>query len=127
MTLIQLAALFTEQKTWLVATTALGRDALHVYFGLSVFMAVRLLWRRPGGGPAAWLGVLVLAVIGEWLDMTTQANNAMVLPLAAHWHDIWNTMFWPTVLLFVGHWLQPKAGPASEASGEDAERRLEQA
>lgn len=127
MTLIELAALFTEQKTWLVASTALGRDALHVYFGLGLFIAIRLLWRRRGGGVAAWLAVLVLAVTGEVLDMTTQANNAMVLPASAHWHDIWNTMFWPTVLLFVGHWLRPKAGPLSEPSGEDAERGLEQA
>lgn len=126
MTLIEIAALFTEQKTWLVASTALSRDALHIYFGLGLFVAVRLMWRGRGGGRAAWLAVLALAATGEWLDMTTQANNSMVLPPEAHWHDIWNTMFWPTILLLVGHWLQSEA-PPTESSGEDAERRLEQA
>ena len=40
-------------------------------------------------------------------------------------------MFWPTVLLLVGRWLQPKAKSSADApdemSGEDAERRFEQA
>ena len=35
---------------------------------------------------------------GEWLDMTVEASDAAVQPDAAHWHDIWNTMFWPAVL-----------------------------
>jgi hypothetical protein len=130
MTLVELAALFTQQKSWLVASTALGKDALHIYFGLALFIAVRLIWRRRRGGwLAAWLAVLVMACGGEWLDMTAEASRAAVQPDAAHWHDIWNTMFWPTVLLLVGRWLQPPGKlPADEpVSGEDAERGFEQA
>ena len=129
MTLIELAALFTEQKNWLVASTQLGKDALHVYFGMALFLAVRLLWRRRGGWLAAWFAVLVMACGGEWLDLTAEVSRAAVQPDAAHWHDIWNTMFWPTMLLIVGQWLQPRAQPGADAdaSGEDAERRFEQA
>ena len=40
-------------------------------------------------------------------------------------------MFWPTVLLLVGRWLQPRPDtppePVEAMSGEYAERRLEQA
>lgn len=127
MTLIELASLFEERKSWLVTASDLGKDALHIYFGLALFMLVRLAWRWRGGWVAAWLAVLVMACGGEWLDMTVEFSNAAIQPDAAHWHDIWNTMFWPTVLLLVGRWLQPVAQPRADVSGEDAERRLEQA
>ena len=127
MTLIELASLFEERKSWLVTASDLGKDALHIYFGLALFMLVRLAWRWRGGWVAAWLAVLVMACGGEWLDMTAEFNNAAIQPDAAHWHDIWNTMFWPTVLLLVGRWLQPVVQPRADVSGEDAERRLEQA
>ncbi|OWQ90585.1 hypothetical protein [Sphingopyxis witflariensis] len=131
MTLIELAALFEERKSWLVTTDDLSKDALHIYFGLALFVTVRLIWRRRGGWLVAWLAVLAMACGGEFLDMTAEANRAAIQPDAAHWHDIWNTLFWPTVLLIVGRWLQPAAradAPAPNAlSGENAERGLEQA
>ena len=125
MTLIEIAALFTEQKTWLVASAGLSKDALHIYVGLALFVAVRLVWRWRGGWLAAWLAVLAMACGGEWLDLTAEYNRSAIQPDAAHWHDIWNTMFWPTVLLLVGRWLQPQRGAAD--LGDNAERRLEQA
>ena len=125
MTLIEIAALFTEQKTWLVASAGLSKDALHIYVGLALFVAVRLVWRWRGGWLAAWLAVLAMASGGEWLDMALEARQSTIQPDAAHWHDIWNTMFWPTVLLLIGRWLQPQRGAAD--LGDNAERRLEQA
>ncbi len=131
MTLIEFASLFTERKSWLVSSTDLSKDALHIYFGLALFVAVRLVWRWRGGWLVAWLAVLVMACGGEWLDLTAEYSRSTIQPDAAHWHDIWNTMFWPTILLLIGRWLHPEARPESDAagelSGEDAERRLEQA
>lgn len=131
MTLIEIAALFEERKSWLVTTADLSKDALHIYFGLALFLLVRLAWRWRGGWLAAWFAVLVMACGGEFLDMTAEVSRAAIQPDAAHWHDIWNTMFWPTALLVVGRWLQPAAradAPAPDRlSGENAERRLEQA
>jgi hypothetical protein len=131
MTLIEFAALFTERKAWLVTSTDLSKDALHIYFGLALFVAVRLVWRWRGGWLVAWLAVLAMASGGEWLDMSLEASQSALQPDAAHWHDIWNTMFWPTILLLIGRWLQPEAKrPDDDAglmSGEDAERSLEQA
>jgi len=133
MTLIELAALFTEQKTWLVDSAGLSKDALHIYFGLALFVVVRLVWRWRGGWLAAWLAVLAMAAGGEWLDIALEARQSTIQPDAAHWHDIWNTMFWPTVLLAIGRWLHPGEKPAPTASdrgrvlGENAERGLEQA
>jgi hypothetical protein len=131
MTLIEIASLFGERKASLVELSGLDKDALHIYFGLTLFLLIRLVWRWRGGWIVAWLAVLAMAVGGEWLDMTREMGDSMLQPDAAHWHDIWNTMFWPTVLLLVGRWLQPRAREAAvtmdEMSGEDAERRFEQA
>ena len=133
MTLIELAALFEERKTWFVTATDLSKDALHIYFGMALFLAVRFAWRWRGGWLAAWFAVLAMACGGEWLDLQAEIGRSAIQPDAAHWHDIWNTMFWPTVLLLVGRWLQP---PAKATVGEEevvpglseyAERRLEQA
>ncbi|ALJ11349.1 hypothetical protein [Sphingopyxis macrogoltabida] len=138
MTLIELASLFEEQKSWLVTGSGLSKDALHIYFGLTLFLLVRLLWRWRGGWVIAWLAVVAMACGGEYLDIAAEASRAAIQPDAAHWHDIWNTAFWPTVFMLVGRWLQPApkapvltpagtdAAP-TENSGEDAERGLEQA
>ena len=131
MTLIEIASLFGERKATLVELSGLDKDALHIYFGLALFLLIRLLWRWRGGWVVAWLAVLAMAVGGEWLDITREMGDSTIQPDAAHWHDVWNTIFWPTVLMLVGRWLQPEARPAADApaemSGEDAERRLEQA
>ena len=131
MTLIEIASLFEDRKASLVELSGLDKDALHIYFGLALFLLIRLMWRWRGGWVIAWLAVLVMACGGEWLDLAAEHSNSAIQPDAAHWHDIWNTIFWPTVLLLVGRWLQPRtkdaAVMASEMSGEDAERRLEQA
>lgn len=144
MTLIEVASLFEERKLWVITATDLDKDALHIYFGLALFLAIRLAWRWRGGWLVAWLVVLVMACGGEWLDLTAEASHTAIQPDAAHWHDIWNTMFWPTVLLLIGRWLQPRPKAAAETrasavdaeagaaetpapSGENAERCLEQA
>ena len=131
MTLIEIASLFEERKVSVIEASGLDKDALHIYFGLALFLFIRLAWRWRGGWLVAWLAVFAMACGGEWLDMTAEISRSSIQPDAAHWHDIWNTMFWPTVLLLVGRWLQPEAKdtPAisDEVSGENAERGLEQA
>ena len=150
MTLIELASLFEARKVSVIEATGLDKDALHIYFGMTLFLLVRLAWRRRGGWVVAWLAVLAMACGGELLDLTAEISKSAIQPDAAHWHDIWNTMFWPTVLLLVGRWLQPgpktpvdtanTAGienPVRESAGgedpaparlrENAERRFEQA
>ncbi|WP_137753837.1 hypothetical protein [Sphingopyxis sp. L1A2A] len=131
MTLIEIASLFEDRKLSIIEASGLGKDALHIYFGLALFLLVRLMWRWRGGWIVAWLAVVAMACGGEWLDMTAEHSRSTIQPDAAHWHDIWNTIFWPSVLLLVGRWLQPQAKDAavmaSKMSGEDAERRLEQA
>lgn len=112
-------------KLYLIDLTGLGRDALHVYAGLAVFLFVRLLWRWRGGWVIAWLAALALASSIEWLDMRAEGQAGVPQPDPAHWHDVWNTMVWPTVLLLIGRWLHPR--PKSEKSGDLADQPLHDA
>lgn len=118
----QLLQLF---KTDVIAATGLAKDALHVYFGLALFLGVRLVWRGPRGWVAAWTAALVMTLTGEWLDMRGERLVGRLQSDAAHWHDIWNTMFWPTVLLLIGRWLYPPAPLAPISADEGTERGSE--
>ncbi|HEV7234244.1 MAG TPA: hypothetical protein VGN36_08355 [Sphingorhabdus sp.] len=112
-------------KLYLLDFTGLGRDALHIYAGLTVFLGVRLLWRWRGGWFAAWLAALALALSIEWLDIRAWGDPNSPRPDPNNWHDIWNTMVWPTVLLLVGPWLQPR-GKNQPESGDFADQSFEQ-
>jgi len=118
---------FQRLKVFLLDETGLAKDALHIYAGMAIFIAVRLLWRWGGGWIAAWLAALALACGAEYLDLRTEFSNSALQPDREHWHDIWNTMFWPTVLMLVGRWLQPEAKPRTGASGDLADQPFEEA
>lgn len=111
MTITNLSADLQLAKLSMLDATGLAKDALHIYFGLTLFLLVRLCWRRRGGWIIAWLAVLLLAVGTEWLDLRGEDLHDALQPDSAHWHDIWNTMFWPTILALVGRWLQPRPVP----------------
>lgn len=89
---------FQTTKLWFVETLGLAKDALHIYVGLSLFLVaiVGLRWRADGWRP--WALVAVAAVGGEVLDMSDTMTAGRPVILAHNWHDVWNTLFWPSVL-----------------------------
>ena len=109
-------------KQFMIDATSLGKDALHVYAGLILFIGMRLMWRRRGGWVLGWLAALSAALIVEYLDIRTELLETNLRPDAEHWKDIWNTMFWPSVLLILGPKLQPRPKPATYASGDLADQ-----
>lgn len=111
-------------KLYFLEMTGLAKDALHIYAGMTVFIAVRLLWRWRGGWFIAWCAALALALGIEWLDMRAEGQAGVPQPDAAHWHDVWNTMVWPTVLMIVGRWLHPQPKPTAEPSSDRADQPL---
>lgn len=124
----ELSAAYQQLKLWLIAGTGLSKDALHIYAGLAIFLTVYGLWRWRSRGAAAWIAALAVALGAEWVDMQGEALRGDLQPDAAHWHDIWNTMFWPSVLLCLSRWRRYRPAPPNSApSGEDAQRRFEQA
>jgi hypothetical protein len=125
MDIVQMSADFQATKLLLIEGSGLAKDALHVYFGLALFLAVRLAWRWRFGWLLAWLAALALAVGAEWLDLRGEGLVGAMQPDSAHWHDIWNTMFWPTVLAIFGRWLHPRPKapePVATSADEGAER-----
>lgn len=120
MDLVQISADLQASKTAIIDATGLGKDALHIYFALALFVAVRLVWRRRFGWALAWLAVLAMALLVEWLDLQGESLAGALQPDSAHWHDIWNSMFWPTVLALVGRWLEPKPRVEAEPLSDES-------
>jgi hypothetical protein len=116
-----LTATYQGFKLLLLDLTGLSRDALHIHFGLAILFAVALLWRARGRWLAAWLAALAFALAGELFDWRGEQLRDVAVPWRAHWHDIWNTMLWPTMLSVMGWRL------SRPPSGKDAEQPLEQA
>lgn len=95
---------FQETKIFLVELLGLSKDALHIYTGLVVFFGTALLFRLSLHDLRALSAVLLVALIGEaWDIYDTQAIDAPQV-YAGNWHDIWNTMMWPTVILLLARY-----------------------
>lgn len=114
---------FQAIKLAIIDGSGLAKDALHIHIGLAIFVIVRLVWRGQGGWWLAWIAALAAALGGEWLDIRAEAAKGAIRPDADHWHDVWNTMLWPTVLLLIGRWMQPRA---HAPSGDLADEALEE-
>ena len=92
---------FQLAKLALVDALGLAKDALHIHFGLAVFLGVALLARRP---LAHWLplaAALAAALAGEIWDLADTWSAGDPLVWRASWRDIANTAFWPLVLFLL--------------------------
>ena len=95
---------FQTSKLWLQDLVGLSKDALHIYVGLAVFLLAAFLLRRPlrDWRPAA--AVVLVALAGEIWDLVEWTNRGNPPRWGNHWHDLWNTMFWPLVLFGLARW-----------------------
>ena len=96
----------TEFQSWkvdVIQATGLARDALHIYFGITLFLIARFIFGdRPSSGPLAWAIVALFAVFGEMLDYNGKGGVFALFSEDVHRHDIVNTLFSPTILLLFG-------------------------
>ena len=92
---------FQSAKLWLIHLTGMPRDALHIYVGLAVFLGVALIFRRPLRDPRPIAAVLLVAIAGEIWDTMDRATAGRPPAWGAGWHDLWNTLFWPTILFLL--------------------------
>lgn len=95
---------FPQWPAWkgdIVGITDLDRDALHIYAGVGIQIATALLARRKLGDWVPWLVVLLVALLIEAGDVTTEHWHSLALQLGKSVHDVVNTMILPTALMFV--------------------------
>lgn len=85
-------------KLAVISFSALSKDALHIYVGLTVFLMVALVHKR--GLRSLWAvgAVLLVASLGELLDMRDDLVSLGQWRWRASLHDIVNTTVWPMVL-----------------------------
>lgn len=88
-------------KYWLVGHLTLAKDALHIYVGLIVLFGVALIFRWPLRSWKPWAAVLAVALAGEIWDLRDSYVHQTPIRLWANWHDIWNTMFWPSAIVLL--------------------------
>jgi hypothetical protein len=95
---------YQSSKLWVQDLVGLSKDALHIYVGLIVLLLVAALLRAPLRDWRPIGAVLLVAVAGEIWDMIewTRRGNSLLWP--NHWHDLWNTMFWPSMLFATARW-----------------------
>ena len=92
-------------KLQIMASIGLSKDALHVYVGLTVFLVSLLLLRRRPRSIIPLLVVALVAVLGEVVDARDDIRSIGHWRWRASLHDVWNTLFWPSVLWALV-WLQ---------------------
>jgi hypothetical protein len=87
-----------QAKLEIMASVGLSKDALHVYVGLTVFLIALYLLRRRPRSLIPLLVVALIAVLGEIVDARDDVRSLGNWRWRASLHDVWNTLFWPSVL-----------------------------
>lgn len=99
---------FYNLKHYIVASTGLERDALHIYIGIIVYLVVIALLRRyirsSKAAVIALIVVTIVTLIGEFLDLRYQVEIGIDMRFGDSIHDIINTCFWPYALYALGRW-----------------------
>ena len=124
-----LAEHWVSYKIWLIETVGLTNDAMHVHGSLLILCVSAVVLRRRPDSPWCWLIVFIAELFNEYADLRGAAAGEATIGAALH--DVYNTMFWPTVLLILGRALFPReqATPVSPAaiSSDLPHQPLEQA
>ena len=89
---------FQETKLLLVEATNLSKDALHIYVGLGVMLLAAILLRRSLKDWRPLAAAALAAVAGEVWDVIDTLSHGGTPRWSLNWKDVWNTLFWPTVL-----------------------------
>ncbi len=120
---------WVSYKIWLIDTVGLTNDAMHVHGALLILCVSAILLRRRPDSPWCWLSVFLAELFNEYADLRGAAPGEATIDAALH--DIYNTMFWPTLILILGRFLFPRkngdvVNPAAPSS-DLPQQPLEQA
>lgn len=84
--------------------SGLEKDALHVHAALLLYLIAMLIFRQTRRSRIPWLFVLFIELANEALDLRRHYLAHGSLAWDESLKDMWNTMLWPTVLLFIGRY-----------------------
>ena len=120
---------WVSYKIWLIDTVGLTNDAMHVHGALLILCVSAILLRRRPDSLWCWLIVFLAELFNEYADLRGAAPGEATIDAALH--DIYNTMFWPTLILILGRFLFPRknrdvVNPAAPSS-DLPQQTLEQA
>ena len=102
----QLAELWIGYKMRLVDFVGLTNDAMHIHGSILILFGSAVLLRRRPDSIWCWLIVFAAELFNEYADFKGVAPGEATIDAAAH--DLYNTMFWPTVILVLGGFLFPR-------------------
>lgn len=127
--ILQLAEQWIGYKIWLIEKVGLTNDAMHVHGSLLILCVSAIFLRRRPDSIWCWFIVFAAELFNEYADLRGQAPGEATLD--ASLHDLYNTMFWPTVILIMGRFLfprrKPEAKPVATPSSDLPHQPLEQA
>jgi len=103
----QLVAYWIGYKMRLVETVGLTNDAMHIHGSLLILFGSAMILRRRPDSVWCWLIVLVAELFNEYADLQGQGPGEATINAAMH--DLYNTMFWPTIILLCGRFMFPRA------------------
>jgi hypothetical protein len=123
-----LAELWIGYKLRLVDFVGLTNDAMHIHGSILILFVSAIVLRRRPDSIWCWLIVLFAELFNEYADLHGMAPGEATIDAAMH--DLYNTMFWPTVILVLGRFLfppRPKEAKTDEAAlGDFADQSFEQ-
>ena len=95
---------YADLKLFLEQYSGLEKDALHIHAALLLYILAMAAFRQTRRSRVPWLFVLGVEVANEVFDFRRAERGDDPLPWGESLKDLWNTMLWPTVLLFVGRY-----------------------
>ena len=127
--ILYLAEHWIGYKIWLIEKVGLTNDAMHIHGSLLILCLSALVLRRRPDSLWCWLIVFIAELFNEYADLRGAAPGEATLDAALH--DLYNTMFWPTIILILGRLLFPprraKLVSSAPALGDLPHQSLEQA
>lgn len=91
-------SLLQTAKAFVLEATDLSKDALHIYVGLGAMLLVVIAFRKPMSDWRPLAAAGLAAVAGELWDLIDTFMHGGAPRWSGNWKDVWNTMFWPTIL-----------------------------
>jgi hypothetical protein len=95
---------FNDVKDLVEHYVGLERDALHIHAALLLYLLAMFVFRATRRSRIPWLFVLGIELANEAYDLWLQTVQAEPPRWNDSLKDVWNTMLWPTVLLFIGRY-----------------------